>query len=92
MVTVGEFFRKSGHFFSDFQNRAGEEYFSKTLFTQIIIYYKTIKSFDFKGYLGPEAVIFELLKIDKDLFYRLVIPYPCKEESFHSFVIVKFQT
>ena len=37
------------------------------------------------------AVIFDFLKINKNFFYHAIVLYPCKEESFSFFIIVKFE-
>ena len=38
-----------------------------------------------------EAVILNFLKINKNLFYHVIVLYPCKEELSSSFIVVKFE-
>ena len=40
---------------------------------------------------ASEAVIFNFLKINKNLFYHVIVLYPCKEELSSSFIVVKFE-
>ena len=46
-----------------------------------MIYYK--KSQIFEQLLGSQAVTFDFLKINKNLFYHVLILYPCKKESYN---------
>ena len=48
----------------------------------IITYSETIKYFSFRGYLGKQAVAFEFLKINKILYFPLIILYSCKQGKY----------
>ena len=55
--------------------------FWKTQFLSIT-YSETIKYFSFHGYLGEQAVAFEFLKINKILYFPLIILYSCKQGKY----------
>ena len=45
---------------------------------------------EFKGYLVSKAVAFELSKINKNLFYHVIIQFSGKIESSYFLITVKF--